>query len=288
MNLSDISFRGADPWVIKVDDGYYYSYSLLTGIYVYKTKSLKKLKQKGKLVYQVKKGINAWAPEIHFIDNKWYIYYAVPKSNKEDRRMYALSSNNPFGPYKLEGQITDSSDKWAIDGTVLDWNNNLYFIWSGWENDENVRQNLYIAHMKDPITIDSERVMISTPEYDWEKVGSPKVNEGPEALIRNDNLYIIYSASGSWTDAYCLGLLKFIGEDLLNPNSWLKYEKPIFKSNDNIIGPGHASFVKDDDDKTNIIIYHSFLNKKSISWDKRMVRMQKFEWNEDMSYIKIL
>lgn len=270
--------NGADPWIIYQDGFYYYSYSYKDGIYVYKMKTINDLNRKGKLIYKTSNKTNPWTPEIHYINNMWYIYYAQPKSGYDDRRMYVLSSKNPLGPYKFEGQITDETDKWAIDGTVLKWNQQLYFIWSGWEKDENVCQNLYIAHMSSPTKIDGKRVLISKPEYNWEKHGIPLVNEGPEVLIKDGRLFIIYSASGSWTKYYCLGMLSFIGDDLLDKKSWKKSSKPIFESNGDILAPGHACFVKEDGE--DYIIFHCFPDKDSVNWEKRIIRKQKFVWKK--------
>lgn len=280
--MSKKYIKGADPWVIKVDDCYYYCYSEKNGIYVYKTNSLHYIQRKGKLVYQVSNNINPWAPELHYINEKWYIYYAVPKFLKDDRRMFVLSSDDALGPYIFEGQITDKSDKWAIDGTVLEWQSNLYFIWSGWEGNKNISQNIYIAHMSSPTVIDSSRVKISEPEYEWEKFGNPLVNEGPEVLIKNDKLYIIYSASGSWTKNYCLGMLSYTGNDIMSKKSWKKESLPVFKSGNGVIAPGHACFVKGTDEKEDWIIYHSFLNEEMITWEDRILRMQKFTWNDNV------
>lgn len=190
--------------------------------------------------------------------------------------MYVLSSANPLGPYKYEGQITDDTDKWAIDGTVLKWNNELYFIWSGWEEDENICQNIYIAHMKNPTTIDGKRVLISKPEYDFEKHGNPLVNEGPEVLIEDGKLFIIYSASGSWTKHYCLGMLSFDGKDLLNKNSWEKRPTTIFETTNDVLAPGHACFVKENGE--DYIIFHQFPDENSVDWEKRIIRKKKFIW----------
>lgn len=274
-----IYFKGADPWVIKINNEYFYSYSENEGIYIYKTKSIYNLKREGKLIYKTN-GVNAWAPEIHYFNHKWYVYFAIPKNNLDDRRMFVLESDAAMGPYNLVGQVSDKTDKWAIDGTVLDWNDNLYFIWSGWEGDINEQQNIYIAHMSSPTKIDSKRVLISKPEYEWEKVGFPLVNEGPEVLVKNNKLYIIYSASGSWTKDYCLGLLEFKGKDVMDSKAWVKSTWPVFKSHKDIIAPGHACFIKDSSNN-DLIIYHTFPDLNSITWEKRVVRIKKFKWIND-------
>ncbi|HPY01258.1 MAG TPA: glycoside hydrolase family 43 protein, partial [Candidatus Marinimicrobia bacterium] len=183
--------------------------------------------------------------------------------------------------YVLVGKIADSTDCWAIDGTVLEHRGHLYFIWSGWEGKVNVQQNLYIAPMSNPATISGDRVLISEPEYEWEKVGRPLVNEGPEILKKNDKIHIIYSASGSWTDDYCLGQLTFTGGDILSRASWIKKPEPVFSKTETVFGPGHASFVKSPDGREDWIVYHA-AKYKGGGWD-RDVRMQKFGWNNDDS-----
>ena len=83
-----------------------------------------------------------------------------------------------------------------------------------------VGQQLYIAHMSGPTAIDSERVQISVPDRYWEQRGLP-LQEGPVALTDEEKgtAILVYSASGSWTDAYCLGKLTLTGDDPMDPGS---------------------------------------------------------------------
>ena len=60
--------------------------------------------------------------------------------------------------------------------------------------------------MSDPATISGERVLIAEPQQNWERVEMP-ICEGPQVLRRNGDLFIVYSASASWTADYCLGML---------------------------------------------------------------------------------
>jgi GH43 family beta-xylosidase len=114
-----------------------------------------------------------------------------------------------------------------------------------------------------------------------EQHGWPDVNEGPEPLWNGEKLFIIYSASGSWTDHYCLGQLTWTGGDPLNPNSWIKKTEPIFSATEDVFGPGHCSFVKSRDGKEDWIVYHSAQSKGS-GW-RRQINMQRFSWNPDGS-----
>src|SRR5436309_746267 len=108
-----------------------------------------------------------------------------------------------------------------------------------------------------PWTISGPRVCISRPEYPWEKRGRPLVNEGPTPLWHNNVLFLIYSASASWTDDYCLGQLRWTGGAPLNPTSWLKKSTPVFSSTKEVFGPGRCSFVESRDGKEDWIVFHS-------------------------------
>jgi len=70
-------------------------------------------------------------------------------------------------------------------------------------------------------------------------------------------LFIIYSASGSWGDNYCLGQLTWTGGDVLDPKSWVKKANPVFSGTNQVISPGHASFVKSLDGSEDWIVYHT-------------------------------
>ena len=198
--------------------------------------------------------------------------------------MFVLENTNadPFtGSFTFIGQMNDSTNKWAIDGTVFEHpSGQLYTIWSGWEGDVNTAQLLYIAEMSDPWTISSERVLISTPIYNWETNHYPYINEGPEVTIRNDVISLVYSASGSWTNDYCLGLITAsINSDPMDPASWEKHLNLYLSLVTMFLRPGHHSFTKSRDDKEDWIVYHSARYSGS-GWT-RQIRAQKFTWNDD-------
>jgi len=288
---------GADPWVVKHTDGYYY-YTHTTGgnITIWKSKTLTGLTSAPqKIVWSPEEnapnGHHIWAPELHFIDGHWYIYFAASAGDMEKQRMYVLKSEgeDPWGPYSYPagtnyGKIEVPTDKWSIDATILEYTKELYLVWSGWEGDVNVSQNIYIASMENPWTLSGDRVEISRPELDWEKIGFPHINEGPQILKnKQGKIFILYSASGSWTDDYSLGMLTFNGKDPLNPLSWEKNQTPVFQKNTDtdVYGPGHSSFVKSPDGKQDWIVYHA-AKFKGGGWT-RNIRMQEFIWNKDGS-----
>lgn len=284
--------HGADPWVIKQGGKYYYCYSRDRGVAVSCADNIHLLDpREGRVVYSVPAegpySREYWAPELHFLRGKWYIYVAADDGDNFNHRMYCLRAvtDDPQGEYEMVGKLTDPTDKWAIDGTVLEYDDKMYFIWSGWEGDENVEQDLYIAEMSDPTAICGERVRLSRPDHEWEKRGCvnglPTINEGPVALKKNGNVYLFYSASGSWGDDYCLGLLVFKGGDPLDPGCWSKSDKPVFSKADGSFGPGHCSFTVSPSGNEDWIVYHANVVSGS-SWGGRSVRAQKISWDGDL------
>lgn len=263
-----------DPYVIEKDGIYYYCFSSGETIDGTAYPAVKIAAHGsvafGELTTQLRSVFNAsettianakkeyWAPELHYFDAAtvgsanagWYIYVAADNGSNANHRMYVLRATDPENPlsdYEMIGQITDSTNKWAIDGTVLVHGGKLYFVWSGWAGDTNVAQNIYIAQMSNPWTISSSRVLLSTPEYSWETQGSPDVNEGPQVLKAPDGtVHIVYSASGSWDQYYCYGVLTLTGSNPLNASHWYKATSAKFSSGNGMYGTGHGSFVQDD------------------------------------------
>lgn len=286
---------GPDPWIIKQSNVYYYTHTLGNRIALWKTTKVSELKNTNPQTIWTAPASgpnskNVWAPELHFINNKWYAYYAADDGNNVNHRMFVLenASADPLtGTWTSKGKINDPTDKWAIDGTVFENNGQLYFLWSGWEGDVNVQQNIYIAKMSDPWTIQGNRVMISAPIYDWEKIGDPDVNEGPE-IIKNaaGKVFLVYSASGCWNDDYALGMLTLRnGGDPMVPADWTKASTPVFTKNPSAsaYAPGHNSFFKSADGTEDWIIYHANSQSGQGCGDLRSPRMQKFTWNADGS-----
>ncbi|MBY0202935.1 glycoside hydrolase family 43 protein [Paenibacillus cucumis (ex Kampfer et al. 2016)] len=292
----------ADPWVYRHTDGYYYfsaSVPAFDRIEIRRATTLESLRDAEPVTAWTKRetgpmSANIWAPEIHFIDGKWYIYYAAAHTSETneglfDHRMYVLENDsaNPLeGTWEEKGQIRTKWESFALDATTFEHRGIRYLVWAQKDPSIDGNSNLYICEMENPWTLRGEQVMITTPEYDWEIIGF-KVNEGAAVLHRNGRLFISYSASAT-NHHYCMGLLTADEDaDLLDPASWEKSPKPVFQTceENGQYGPGHNSFTVSPDGKTDILIYHA-RNYKEIEGDplydpNRHARAQVIHWNED-------
>ncbi len=286
---------GPDPFVNKVASTYYYTNTLGNRIGIWKTTAMSKLSTATYTTVFSPPASgpnhdNLWAPEFYTIGSKWYLYYTAGDGSSLDaQRTFVLenSSTDPTqGTWIDKGRIFNpTQDFWAIDGTVLELNNIDYFIWSGHPDNINTTQNIYISKMTNPYTLEGNRVMLSTPQYDWETNGN--VNEGPEILKNpQGKTFLVYSASGCWTDEYGLGMLTLKDNgDPLNPSDWTKSPTPVFTKSqaNNVYGPGHNSFFKSPDGTEDWIIYHAnpMPEDGQGCGSTRSTRMQKFTWRAD-------
>lgn len=285
--------RGADPWVVQKDGTYYFTYTQGSRLVLHVTKKVTDLRNATVVNAWVPPpgttySKELWAPELHEINGKWYIYFAADDGQDANHRMYVVenTSSSPLrGNWELKGKVGDPTDYWAIDGTILQQDGQLYMIWSGRTGSGlGFPQNLYIAKMSNPWTIDGERVLLSTPQYSWEKHGAA-INEGP-AVIKNakGEVFLTFSGSGYWTDDYCLGLMKLKpGGDPMNRADWIKYPDPVLTRNDagSVYGPGHNGFFKSPDGREDWIIYHARNLPDGGSTNYRNARIQKITWKED-------
>jgi len=220
---------------------------------------------------------NLWAPEMHRLDGKWFIYVAADDGKNKNHRMWTLEagSANPFGAWGVRGMLDTGG--WAIDGTVLEEKGRRYFVWSGWPGRKNEQQNLYISEMRTPWRLIGPRVALAEPTEPWERVALP-LCEGPQILRRGKRTFVVYSASGSWTPDYCLGMLINDDGDYLNPGSWTK-RGPVFQKTEHVWGVGHCCFARHPD-VGDLIFYHAKTDQAP-GRDNRNVRVQPFSWTAE-------
>ncbi|QJX48200.1 family 43 glycosylhydrolase [Hymenobacter taeanensis] len=285
---------GPDPWVTQKDGYYYYMHTLNNRLEIWKTAAMSELRTApSKVVWTPPSTGNAagnlWAPELHFLDGKWYIYYSAgpagPDLGRQRTWVVENAATDPTtGTWTDKGRLFSSpEDFWAIDGTVLEQNGKHYFIWSGHNGVDGI-QRIYISQMGNPWTLIGPRVELSHPEYIWENVGPPYVNEGPEILKHGGKTFLVYSASFCGTDQYALGMLTTDATaDPLLPASWKKSDKPVFSQDaaNRAFATGHNSFFTSKDGKEDWIIYHANSNPNEGCVDKRNPRMQRYTWNPD-------
>jgi GH43 family beta-xylosidase len=267
-----------DPWVMCQAGVFHALYTDGQRIFLRRSRDLIDLfRQPAAIVWTApRRGPAAkhlWAPELHGLGNRWYIYYAADDGRHRNHRLWLLEAGDPAGPYRSRGMIETGG--WAIDPTVSHApNGQLSLFWSGREDLEQPAQNLYVAPLADPLTLGGPRVLLSRPTEHWEQRGAP-ICEGPAVLRRGGVTCLVYAASASWTVHACLGMLVNRDGDYLNPGSWEKVG-PVFARTAEVWGVGHCSLLGWE--AGGVIFYHA-KTRRSRGWRDRNIRAQTFAWD---------
>lgn len=279
---------GPDPWVTQRNGTYYYTHTLGDRIALWKTTDMQRLGEAESVVVwrPPAQGANSaavWAPELHFLDGKWYLYYtAADKAHNDDahRHVFVLENASPdptAGEWVDKGMLKTAYT--GIDGTVFDHGGRRYFVYSAYVGDHS---DLIIVPMINPWTLGEKPVDIAAPTYAWEMQGGRKILEAPEFLEGpGGKVFLTYSASACWSDHYALGLLTADGKaDLTDPASWKKSPEPVFASSsrNGIYAPGHNGFFKTADGR-DWIIYHANGGPDWKCTPRRAPRIQPFHWD---------
>ncbi|TFW34916.1 glycoside hydrolase family 43 protein [Massilia horti] len=290
----------ADPQVALHSDGYYYFTATVPEydrIEVRRARSLDELgKADARVVWRKHEkgemGAHIWAPEMHYIDGKWYIYFTAGRAEAVwEIRLYVLenSSPNPLeGEWIERGQLKTGWESFSLDATTFSHHGQRYLVWTqrAAAGTKDKGTNIYIAKMDTPLSITGPATLLTRPEYAWEKM-KYDVTEAPAVLVKNGRVFLTYSASA--TDAnYCMGMLTASGDaDLLDPSAWRKSPEPVFKTSEanGQFGPGHNSFTTTPDGKTDVLVYHA-RNYREIKGDSlrdpnRHTRAQVIRWKAD-------
>ncbi|EWM53557.1 family 43 glycosylhydrolase [Ruminococcus flavefaciens] len=269
----------ADPYIVDGGDGYYYftaSYPAYGSVDKgYDRIILRRSRTVGGLASAEEKTIwkahsdgilskHIWAPEMHYIGGKWYMFFAAGASdNIWAIRPYVLRCDgDPYtGSWTECGQMqasagdSDSFRNFSLDMTYFENNGKHYVIWAEIKGDS----SLFMAEIDpaEPWKLINKPILLTKPEFDWELVNN-RVNEGAAVLKTDKKVYVFFSASGTGSE-YCVGRLEAdIDSDLMDTKSWKKTGRPVLSTADvnGCAGPGHNSFVRDE--KGNLlIVYHA-------------------------------
>jgi GH43 family beta-xylosidase len=275
---------GPDPYLAYHAGNYHLTTTQGDAIRVWKAPTLAGLKTARPVTVwqdaEPSRSHGIWAPEMHFISNRWYLYYTAMASNRDDstHRMHVLESvgTDPLGPYAYKGRLFDpANDRYAIDGSVFQHpgTGHWYFLWAAQPG-----HVVTIARMANPWTLQGRGVVIPASGF-----GCAEVREGPVVLRRHGKLFLTYSACDTGKPDYKLGMLiADENADVMNPQSWRQHPVPVFERQDanGVFSPGHHGFFRSPDSTEDWILYHGKTTAE-YTYRGRTTRAQKFTWNPD-------
>lgn len=288
--------EAGDPYVVFHEGAYYLTatFDPEGGLWVYRSDKLSDWRQaERRKVWSAEptgtRSAMIWAPELHLLQGKWYLYFTASDHVDANHRHYVLEADHPMGPFRDLGRVHPAHERYAIDGSVLQLaDGRMYWMYAD--------SGLWIAPMSSPARAEGPGVRIVVGEHDWEH-GWHQVDgrwqpqahdfwiEAPQPLRRNGRDFVVYSA-GHTAAVYYLGLLELTGKDPMDPKSWTKHPTPVFgpaAPQDGALGvyaPGHNSFTVSPDGSEDWLVYHA---KDSDGNDARgrTMRIQRISWTAD-------
>jgi len=306
--LGDTGIYAADPSVIHTEDGFVAVESRRGDSLVVRVAlSLDALADaRGLRIWFDRERLGeVWAPEIVYRNGSYQVYFAAGVG--EAHRMYRITSTEPTSGYDSTEEIALPQDKWAIDGMPFSFEGKDYFVWSGWQGDSDLQQDIFVVRLGRDNQPEGERALISSPDQSWENVAdeNPAINEGPQPIVDPaGQLHVVYSANGSWGPNYCLADLALrAGGDPLEPSDWSKSDGCIFGANLATLsangtpatlakGVGHHSFILPNGDAEQAqasdqplpFLYHGVPANEEPSnfWAARKWFFGRYQWVEDV------
>ncbi|KQS02216.1 alpha-N-arabinofuranosidase [Sphingomonas sp. Leaf357] len=280
---------GADPWIVRQGDTYYYMNTLGNRLAIRKTRDLARLAEAPETTVWTPPatGPNAqsiWAPELHRIGGAWYIYYTAAEAGHDDDAHRGIFVLENTGDDPTEGAWVDrgrlKTENNGIDGTTFAQGGKRYFVYSPYIGPDS---DLAIVAMSDPWTLTGPETIIALPDRAWERQGGRQILEGPEFLAGpNGDLFLSYSASACWSDDYAIGLLSAPrGSDPLDPKAWTKTPQPVIAKapDQGVFAPGHNGFFTSPDGRETWIVYHANPGPDMKCTAKRAPRIQRVDWS---------
>ena len=264
--------KGADPFVLTHDGMYYlYSTNANDGYRVFMSENLADWQDMGYCLKNedVMGDKWFWAPEILFINNKFYMVYS------SEEHLGIAISESPLGPF------VQKEKKWLIDDLAIDGH---FFV----DDDGQVylyyvkldgTNQIYVSKMNDDLlSIDqSTETFLIKAEEEWETIDC-LVTEGPFVLKHNGKYYLTYSANHTRNENYAVGYA--VSDSPFGP--FVKYAKnPILHKTDEVNGTGHHSFTRSLDGSEMICIYHRHCSKEVFQPRLVCVDRAGFEKNGD-------
>ena len=303
----------ADPSIVYHDGYYYYTYAATykgnDALWMAKAANLCDIgKVEPILIWsqattgQGKEMTALWAPQLYFMDGRWYIY-AAAQTDKDtatghDRRfpyVWIGNETDPMGPYEYFGcmENLDPDVFMYLSPRVINHGGKWYMFMSGFYRPEDTNphtQRMRVCLLETPTKMASKQIVISSPcyyyEFDPGDASQTKgIMEGPYPFYApNGDLYLIFAAGHTRTDYYSTGIMRFNGtqnDSLLDVALWEKFPEPLQYTNlDNFVySPGAMVVTTSPDGSKYYGVYHAKEYHLS-AYTMRRMHMQEIRFDE--------
>jgi arabinan endo-1,5-alpha-L-arabinosidase len=286
----------ADPSVIKAADGYYYAYATeddwggaggLHIVPIIKSKDLVNWIYAGNAFNQKpawKSQGFIWAPDICFINGKYYLYYSYSLWGDANPGIGLAIADKPDGPFIDHGKLLLSEEVGvgnSIDPFYIEDNGIKYLFWGSF-------RGIYGSQLSDDgKTLTGEKFRVAGDFF-----------EGTYILKKN-GYYYFFGSNGNCCEGAASRYKLLIGrsQNLKGPylnkqgDNLLTVEGSLFlegNSTGGFAGPGHNAEIVTDDAGDDWLLYHA-IDKKipflPVGATRRPLMLDKITWENNWPVI---
>jgi arabinan endo-1,5-alpha-L-arabinosidase len=227
-----------------------------------------------------------WAPDIHYFNGKYYLYYAVSatRTRKRGSAIYAATSPTPAGPWTptptpvVEPQVDENGNpRSTIDPAIIEERDHRYILYGGFNGGIFARE---LAPDNLTTKAGSELQIASGDRYEGAYV------------IQHEGFYYLFVSSSNCCQGDLTGYgvfaarsehalgpyLDSTGHSLLEPRVG---GTPVLMMNGNRwLGPGHNATFQDANGQ-DWIIYHAVDQSNPVfsnGWTRRPAMLDPIDW----------
>jgi arabinan endo-1,5-alpha-L-arabinosidase len=232
-----------------------------------------------------------WAPDINFINNKYYLYYSFSTWGDRNPGIGLAIADHPAGPFKDQGKLFDSESLQvpnSIDPIFIQVDNRNYLVWGSFDDTDNQGiHGIELNKLGTAIADGAQKFKIAAG--DWEA----------SVIHYKDGYYYYFGSKGSC----CEGanskyhMLVARSKNFKGPyldkegNSILERGRGtlIMKGNDTIVGPGHMSKIMTDKNGKDWVLLHAFDKNNARlpnNANKRALYLDQIQWKAGWPYIE--
>ncbi len=304
----------ADPSVIRGDDGVYYAYgtqdNALWGDF-YGVRYIPILKSdnlvdweyaaaaftpKTMPTWNETSGAGLWAPDIVKIGDTYNLYYSFSAWGDPNPGIGVATAPHPLGPFEDQGKIFSSHEIGvhnSIDSAVyVTEEGKVYMLWGSFVGIYAVELTSDGLSLKDDIaTARNNKILIAGVDNGQWQIG----NYEAAYVTRENNFYYLYLSTGTCCEGHYSSYEVRVArsENILGPyvdkagnimTSRQNIGTPVVRGNNDFVGVGHNSVVKDDAGEE-WIVYHGFDTRKEPHYgntNRRSLLIDKLEYDEDL------
>lgn len=302
-----------DPTAIKAPDGYFYAYSTQSArngapqyVPIIRSRDLVNWEEVGAALterpnWKTTPGGGVWAPNINFINGKYYLFYSLAALNDTNEGCGLAISDTPEGPFADCGKLFDVSGigvENCIDPFYI-YDGGKHYLFFG------SHKGIYGVEMDDDffanhLGLEQEDITGSVKKETKFQV----VPDGIEApyIYKKNGYYYMFGSNGKTLGTtpeeitYKITVARssnikgpYVTKDGKNWSSGkfadVRDAEPLFVGNKVLRGPGHNGEILTDDNGDEWMIYHAVLASEptkpggTVVW--RRLCVDKVSWTED-------